>query len=96
MRRLLELHGLNVTRIFHDRSPWGLLGSLQYQRYGDNTDPKRRNRIRQSVLLWLLLLPATIVVSLLRRSDIIVVYAQKRTAGTRAGAGRDGRDGPSI
>lgn len=96
MRRLLESHGLTVTRIFHDRSPWGLLGSLQYWRYGSNADPKHRNRIRQSALLWLLLLPATIIVSLLRRSDIIVVYAQKRTAPARAGARCDGRDGPSI
>jgi len=78
MRRLLEAHGLTVTRIFHDRSPWGLLGSLQYWRYGDNANPKYRNRIRQSALLWLLLLPMTIVVSLLRRSDIIVVYARKQ------------------
>ncbi len=96
VRRLLESHGLNVTRIFHDRSPWGLLGSLQYRRYGDNIDLKHRNRIRQSALLWLLLLPGTIVVSLLRRSDIIVVYAQKRAAPARAGARCDGRDGPSI
>jgi len=79
MRRLLETHGLTVTHIYHDRSPWGLLGSLQYRRYGDNADPKHRNRIRQSALLWLLLLPLTIGVSLLRRSDIIVVYAQKQS-----------------
>ena len=77
IRRLLSQHGLSVTRIYYDRSPWGLLGSLQYRFYGDNANPKHRNRIRQSALLWLLLLPLTIVVSLLRRSDIIVVYAKK-------------------
>ena len=86
MRRLLEAHGLAVTRIFHDRSPWGLLGSLQYWRYGDNANPKYRNRIRQSALLWLLLLPLTMVVSLLRRSDIIVVYARKQDGLTSSGA----------
>lgn len=79
MKRLLEAHGLSVTRIYYDRSPWGLLGSLQYLFYGDNTNPKHRNRIRQSALLWLLFLPLTIIVSLVRRSDIMVVYAEKRT-----------------
>jgi 2-polyprenyl-3-methyl-5-hydroxy-6-metoxy-1,4-benzoquinol methylase len=92
IRRLLTRHGLSVTKIYHDRSPWGLLGSLQYRLYGDNADPKHRNRIRQSALLWLLLLPLTIVVSLLRRSDIIVVYAKKtgHTDSSPAGEDREG------
>ncbi len=77
MKRLFESHGLSVTRIYFDRSPWGLLGSLQYLFYGDNVNPKHRNRIRQSALLWLLSLPLTAVVSLMRRSDIMVVYAEK-------------------
>jgi len=77
MKQLFEAHGLSVTRIYYDRSPWGLLGSLQYSVYGDNVNPKHRNRIRQSPLLWLLSLPLTIVVSLMRRSDIMVVYAEK-------------------
>lgn len=93
MRRLLEAHGLAVTRIFHDRSPWGLLGSLQYWRYGSNADPKHRNRIRQSAILWLLLLPVTSVVSFMRRSDIIVVYARKRTDTVLDNANCDERDG---
>jgi hypothetical protein len=84
IRRLLNQHGLAVTRIYYDRSPWGLLGSLQYRIYGDNANPKHRNRIRQSALLWLLFLPLTVTVSLLRRSDIIVVYATK-TGGAMAG-----------
>jgi SAM-dependent methyltransferase len=84
IRRLLNQHGLAVTRIYYDRSPWGLLGSLQYRIYGDNANPKHRNRIRQSALLWLLFLPLTVMVSLLRRSDIIVVYATK-TGGAMAG-----------
>jgi len=78
--RLLENHGLVVTKIIYDKTPWGLLGSLQYLLYGDNLNPKYRNRLRQSFLLWMLLLPWTILMSLLKKSDIIVVYARKGTA----------------
>ena len=77
MKKLLAQHGLTVTRIIYDKTPWGLRGSLQYALYGDNINPKHRNRIRQSLLLWMLLLPWTILVSLLKKSDIIVVYAKK-------------------
>lgn len=78
--RLLENHGLAVTKIIYDKTPWGLLGSLQYLLYGDNLNPKYRNRLRQSFSLWILLLPWTILMSLLKKSDIIVVYARKGTA----------------
>jgi SAM-dependent methyltransferase len=77
MKRLLEHHGLTVTKIIYDKTPWGLLGSLQYIMFGDNINPKHRNRIRQSLFLWMLLLPWTIILSLLKKSDIIVVYAKK-------------------
>jgi len=75
--RLLDKHGLSVTRIIYDKTPWGLLGSLQYLLYGDNINPKYRNRLRQSFLLWILFLPWTMLVSLLKKSDIMVVYARK-------------------
>jgi len=77
--RLLDKHGLTVTKIIYDKTPWGLLGSLQYSLYGDNINPKYRNRLRSSLLLWILLLPFTMLMSLLKKSDIIVVYAQKTT-----------------
>lgn len=77
MRRLLGAHGLSVTGFYYDRSPWGLLGSLQYLFFGDNVNPRHRNRIRQSAPLWLLCLPLTMIVSLLRMSDTMVVYAEK-------------------
>lgn len=75
--RLLEKHDLLVTRIIYDKTPWGLLGSLQYLLYGDEINPKYRNRLRHSFLLWILFLPWTISVSLLKKSDIMVVYAKK-------------------
>ncbi len=77
MKRLLEEYGLTVTATIYDKTPWGLLGSLQYSLFGDNINPKYRNRLVRSILLWMLLLPWTMLVSLLRRSDIIVVYARK-------------------
>jgi len=77
MKRLLEQHGLTVTKIIYDKTPWGLRGSLQYALFGDNINPKNRNRIRRSLILWMLLLPWTIIVSMLKKSDIIVVYATK-------------------
>ncbi len=77
--RLLENHGLVVTRTIYDKTPWGLKGSLQYLLYDDNINPKYRNRLRQSFLLWVLFLPWTILMSLLKKSDIIVVYARKGT-----------------
>jgi len=78
MKRLLQQHGLMVTRIIYDKTPWGLRGSLQYSLFGDNINPKHRNRIRGSLFLWMLLLPWTIIISLLKKSDIIVVYAKKQ------------------
>jgi len=75
--KLLEQHGLLVTKIIYDKTPWGLLGSLQYLLYGDNINPKYRNQLRHSILLWILFLPWTILISLLKKSDIMVVYARK-------------------
>ncbi|MBN1506195.1 MAG: class I SAM-dependent methyltransferase [Sedimentisphaerales bacterium] len=77
MRTLLARHGLSVRKIVYDKTPWGLLGSLQYRIYGDNRDPRHKNRIRQSALLWLLCLPLTLVVGVLRQSDIMTVIAEK-------------------
>ena len=85
IKRLLKDHGLSVRKIFYDRTPWGLLGSLQYKLYGDNRDPRTKNRIRQSVPLAVLCLPVTLVVSLLHRSDIMTVFAEKRSAGDAGG-----------
>ena len=77
--RLLDKHGLSTTKIIYDKTPWGLLGSLQYLFFGDNINPKHRNRINQSLLLRILFLPWTILVALLKRSDIMVVYARKNS-----------------
>jgi SAM-dependent methyltransferase len=75
--RLLENHGLAVTRTIYDKTPWGLLGSLQYLLYDNNINPRYRNRLRRSFLLWILFLPWTMLVSILKKSDIMVVYARK-------------------
>jgi len=77
VRKLLEEHGLLVTRTMYDKTPWGLLGSLQYLFYENNINPKFRNRLRKSFLLWQLFLPWSILISLLSKSDTITVYARK-------------------
>ncbi len=77
IKRLLEKYGLSTMKIIYDKTPWGLLGSLQYLFYGDNINPKHHNRIIQSVVLRVLLLPWTILIALLKRADIMVVYARK-------------------
>lgn len=75
--QLLEKHGLLTTKIIYDKTPWGLLGSLQYLFFGDNINPKHHNRMIQSFLLRVLLLPWTILTAFLKRADIMVIYAKK-------------------
>jgi ubiquinone/menaquinone biosynthesis C-methylase UbiE len=77
IKRLLEKYGLSTTKIIYDKTPWGLLGSLQYVFFGDNINPKHHNRIIQSIFLRILLLPWTIIVAFLKRADIMVIYAKK-------------------
>ena len=77
IKRLLEQHGLVTTNIIYDKTPWGLLGSLQYLFFGDNINPKHHKRMIKSHFLKILFLPWTILVALLKRADIMVVYAIK-------------------
>ena len=77
MSILLEKYGLKVEDIVYDITPWGLVGSLQYLVFGDNVNPKTKNRISNSRLLRVLLFPWTILMGLLKCSDGIIVYARK-------------------
>ena len=76
VRKLLDKAGLVVTRIVYGKTPWGLFPSLRYC-FGDNSMPlKQRKRPRHASLLKRLFLPWTILVGLLKQSDIIIVYAR--------------------
>ena len=75
--KLLEKSGLSVQRVFYEKTSKGILGSLQYAVYGDNYNPKHRDRLRKSSLLKTLVSPLSRVAALLRRSDVIVVLSRK-------------------
>ncbi len=81
MTALLDKYGLEVQNIVYDNTPWTLTGSLQYLFYDDNVNPKTKNRLTYSRLMLVLLFPWTILMSLLKRSDTIIVYAKRKQAG---------------
>lgn len=78
LRRLLGEAGFRVDTIRYDKTPWGLLGSLQYVWYETNLDPQTANRLRGNARLWKPLLPLTIALGLLHISDTITVRASLR------------------
>lgn len=76
--KLLEKTGFVVTKIVFDKSPWDLFPSLRYYFGDDNIPLKYRKKLRGSSLLKKLLLPLTVLLALLKQSDIMVVYARKK------------------
>jgi len=76
--RLLDKTGFVVAKKIFDKTPWGLFRSLRYYFGDDNIPLKHRKRLRGSTLLKRLLLPWTILLALLGKSDIMVVYARKK------------------
>jgi SAM-dependent methyltransferase len=84
--QMLQEYGFLVKAIYFDRTPGGLLGSLQYAVFGDNIAPAHKNLLRHSNLLWISLLPWTLLVSLLGQSDIMVVHAEKKSGPTQDSA----------
>ncbi|MBN1974702.1 MAG: class I SAM-dependent methyltransferase [Sedimentisphaerales bacterium] len=78
--KLINKHGLKVEYIVYDMTPWSLIGSLQYLIYGDNLNPGTKNRLMYSRCLLVLMFPWTLLMSLLKCSDVIIVYARKQQA----------------
>ncbi len=79
--RLLDKAGLEVVRTVYGKTPWGLSRSLRYY-FGDDAVPlKQRKRPRGFSMLKRILLPFTIILALLKQSDIMVVYARKKQVG---------------
>jgi 2-polyprenyl-3-methyl-5-hydroxy-6-metoxy-1,4-benzoquinol methylase len=75
--KLMHKYELNVLDIVYDVTPWSFMGSLQYLLYGDNINPKTKNRLTHSRFFQLLLFPFTLILSLFKQSDAITIYAQK-------------------
>jgi 2-polyprenyl-3-methyl-5-hydroxy-6-metoxy-1,4-benzoquinol methylase len=78
--KLLNKTGFVVTRIVFGKTAWGLFHSLRYYFGNDNIPLKQRKRLKYSSLLKRLLLPWTVLLALLKQSDIIIVYARKKPA----------------
>ena len=76
LQRLLERAGLSHVSTTFDKSPWGLLGSLQYAIYGDNHRPGVSNRLRGNTKAAVPFVPATIALGLLHYSDTMVMTAR--------------------
>jgi SAM-dependent methyltransferase len=75
---LLQETGLSVEQIVYHAGSKGLLGSMQYYFYGDNHRPGHRNRIRSSRLLRKVVWPWTGIAAMLKLSDTMAVYCQKK------------------
>lgn len=69
--------GLSIQEIKYTGSSKYVLGSLQYYLYGDNYNPKYRDRIKKSSLLRMLVSPCTRIAAIIKRSDIMVIHAKK-------------------
>ena len=80
LRQLLERQGLTHVSTSLDKSPWGLLGSLQYVVFQDNHHPESANRLRGNVKMAPLFLPLTFALGMLRYSDAMVMVARKPEA----------------
>lgn len=74
----LKKTGFVVMEIAYEKSSKGLLGSLQYYFYGNNFNLKHRNKIRRSSLVKALVSPLTRITYLVKKSDMMIVYARKR------------------
>jgi SAM-dependent methyltransferase len=77
IRQLLERQGLTYRSTRFDKSPWGLLGSLQYAIYGDNIRAEVANRLRGNTKLAPAFLPLTFALGMLGYSDMMAVTATK-------------------
>lgn len=75
---LLQKSGLSIEKIKFPVRSKGLLGSLQYYFYGDNFNPKHRNKIRKSFLAKMVVSPLARITYLIKKADTMVVYAKKR------------------
>jgi 2-polyprenyl-3-methyl-5-hydroxy-6-metoxy-1,4-benzoquinol methylase len=81
LHRLLRNAGLEPVATTFDKSPWGLMGSLQNLVYGDNHHPETADRLRGNVYVAPVFLPMTFVLGLAGWSDTMVVTCERpRTA----------------
>jgi 2-polyprenyl-3-methyl-5-hydroxy-6-metoxy-1,4-benzoquinol methylase len=76
---LMLKHGLDVVDIVHDATPWGLTHSLRYFFYDNSANAKNHDRVFDTRLMRTALLPWMRFLSLIKQSDGMIIYAQKKT-----------------
>jgi len=76
--KLLDKAGFDVRSIFFHRAPWGLFHSIRLRFGNDEVPLKNRKRLMCSSMLKRILLPWTILLALLKKADIMVVYARRK------------------
>ncbi len=77
LRQVAERQGLSHLSTTFDKSPWGLLGSLQYVVFGNNYEASKADRLRGNVKAALPFIPLTFALGLLRYSDTMVAVFEK-------------------
>jgi len=75
---LLEKSGFEVVKIGFETSSKGWLGSLQYVFYGDNVNPRTKNKLKRSSLARLFISPVSHLAALLKRGDVITIAARRK------------------
>lgn len=76
IRVLMRKTGFLINNVEWDRSTWGVLGSLQYLIWGRSYNVPFR--IQDFFLCRLFSLPLTLLLSILKFSDIVTVYCRKK------------------
>ncbi len=77
MELLIQKNGLRLNNIIYAMDPWWLVTSLQYQFYDNKANAEKRDHIFKSKFTRIAFLPWLTLMSVLKQSDGITVYARK-------------------
>ena len=77
IRALLKKAGLLMRKITYDKSPKGILGSIQYLLYSNNYSKTHGDKIRRSRLLRSVTSPISMAAAWIEQSDVMTIYASK-------------------
>ena len=75
---LLKRAGFSVCAVDFDQSSKSMLASLQYVFYENNYEPRTKNCMRRSKAAKMLVSPLARLLCLMKKSDAITVYAEKK------------------
>jgi ubiquinone/menaquinone biosynthesis C-methylase UbiE len=78
IKALLERCGFEVVKVSYETSSKGWLGSLQYVFYGNNYQPRTKNKLRRSSLARLFVSPISHLSAWLKQADTMMVMARRK------------------